>query len=93
VVVTIDHVTRGKPAPDVYLEAAQRLRVEAAECLVLEDSDVGILAARSAGMVPVLSPDLKVPSEAALAAAHFVLDSLHDALPLVASFLTRTEPA
>jgi HAD superfamily hydrolase (TIGR01549 family) len=50
-VVTIEDVQgRGKPAPDMFLEAARRLRVPANECTVLEDSDEGIEAARLAGM-------------------------------------------
>lgn len=51
VLVTADDVDRPKPAPDIYLEAAQRLAVEPARCQVLEDSDVGVLAARDAGMI------------------------------------------
>jgi len=50
-VVTIEDVQgRGKPAPDMFLEAAQRLRVPPNECTVFEDSDEGIEAARRAGM-------------------------------------------
>jgi HAD superfamily hydrolase (TIGR01509 family) len=50
-IVTIEDVAgRGKPAPDIFLEAARRLRVQANECTVFEDSDEGIEAAQSAGM-------------------------------------------
>jgi beta-phosphoglucomutase-like phosphatase (HAD superfamily) len=50
-VVTIEDVQgRGKPAPDIFLEAAQRLHVAPAGCTVFEDSDEGLEAARSAGM-------------------------------------------
>jgi beta-phosphoglucomutase-like phosphatase (HAD superfamily) len=50
-VVTIEDVQgRGKPAPDIFLEAARRLRVSPNECTVFEDSDEGIEAARLAGM-------------------------------------------
>lgn len=50
-VVTIEDVQgRGKPAPDIFLEAARRLRVSPGECTVFEDSDEGIKAARLAGM-------------------------------------------
>jgi len=50
-VVTIEDVQgRGKPAPDMFLEAARRLRVPPRECTVFEDSDEGIEAARLAGM-------------------------------------------
>lgn len=50
VVVTIDDVGRGKPAPDLFLEAARRLGVAPAGCVVYEDTDEGIEAARRAGM-------------------------------------------
>lgn len=53
-VVTRDQVAVGKPAPDLFLAAAQRIGVPAACCLVLEDSATGLLAARRAGAVPVL---------------------------------------
>ena len=45
-----DDVARGKPEPDVFLEAARRMGVPAAECVVLEDSDEGLRAAKAAGM-------------------------------------------
>jgi len=50
VVVTGDDVVRGKPAPDLFLLAAERMNVAASECLVFEDSPPGIRAAESAGM-------------------------------------------
>jgi len=49
-VVTAEDTARHKPEPDVFLEAARRLRVEASACTVYEDSDLGIEAARRAGM-------------------------------------------
>jgi HAD superfamily hydrolase (TIGR01509 family) len=49
-VVSSFEVPRGKPAPDVFLEAARRLRVAADACLVVEDSAHGLAAARAAGM-------------------------------------------
>ena len=45
-----DEVARGKPAPDVFIEAARRLGVDAADCLVFEDAPMGIEAAHAAGM-------------------------------------------
>ncbi len=55
-VVTADEVKMGKPAPDIFLEAAKRLNVDPKKCLVLEDAPAGILAARSAGMDVVNVP-------------------------------------
>jgi beta-phosphoglucomutase-like phosphatase (HAD superfamily) len=51
--VTADQVARPKPAPDVYLHAAERLRVPAEACLVVEDSVPGVASARAAGMFVV----------------------------------------
>ena len=49
-VITADDVKHGKPAPDVYLEAARRMMVDPAKCIVFEDSDEGLEAAHRAGM-------------------------------------------
>ena len=51
-----DEVSRGKPAPDIYLLAAERLSVAPQKCLALEDSVPGVKSARSAGMVTVAIP-------------------------------------
>ncbi|MEV7597066.1 HAD family phosphatase [Kitasatospora sp. NPDC089797] len=51
--VTRDEVDRGKPAPDIFLRAAEALRTAPADCLVYEDSDEGIEAARTAGMAVI----------------------------------------
>lgn len=53
VVVTVDQVERGKPAPDIYATAAERLGLEPARCVVLEDSTAGLESARAAGCVVV----------------------------------------
>jgi HAD superfamily hydrolase (TIGR01509 family) len=50
VIVTTEQVKRGKPFPDMFLEAAHRMRVDPADCLVLEDSIAGFEAAKAAGM-------------------------------------------
>ena len=50
VIVGAEDVERGKPAPDVYVEAARRMRVAPEECVAFEDSDEGLEAARKAGM-------------------------------------------
>lgn len=52
-VVTADDVERGKPAPDLFLLAAEKLDVDPAECMVIEDALHGVRAARAAGMVPI----------------------------------------
>jgi len=55
-VITADDVKCGKPAPDVYLEAASRLGVAPEDCLVFEDAPAGMMAAQSAGMEVVAVP-------------------------------------
>jgi HAD superfamily hydrolase (TIGR01509 family) len=74
--VSSEEVERGKPAPDVYLEAARRLGVEPTRAAAIEDSHNGILAARAAGMHVVAIPNRHFPpGEDALAAADVVLAS------------------
>jgi HAD superfamily hydrolase (TIGR01509 family) len=63
-VVSSDEVERGKPAPDVFLEAARRLGVEPSRVLVVEDSLNGLKAGRAAGMTTVLIPNKSVPPAA-----------------------------
>jgi beta-phosphoglucomutase-like phosphatase (HAD superfamily) len=69
-------VERGKPAPDLFLLAARRIGVPPEECLALEDSDPGVLAARAAGMRVVIVPDQKRPSPEAAAAAWRIVPDL-----------------
>ena len=52
-VVAAEDVEHGKPAPDLFLEAARRMKVKAEECMVFEDSDEGLEAARRAGMAVI----------------------------------------
>ncbi len=82
-VVTGEQVANGKPAPDIYIEAARRLGIPPARCLALEDSDAGILSASGAGMIAVMVPDLKPPSQAARQAAFKVLTSLGEVADLL----------
>jgi beta-phosphoglucomutase family hydrolase len=62
VVVTADDVKHGKPAPDMFLLAAERMGVPAAECLVFEDGEPGIRAAEAAGMQWVRVPSRRGPT-------------------------------
>ncbi|BCH53504.1 HAD family hydrolase [Agrobacterium vitis] len=67
----------GKPAPDPYLTAAERLGIAPADCLALEDSHNGIRSAASAGMMAVMVPDLLAPTDEIRALATLVIDDLH----------------
>lgn len=78
-VASSDEVPAGKPAPDVFLLAARRLGVDPAECLVVEDSKNGVLAARAAGMRVALVPNAGIPPAAgAREAATYVVPTLRD---------------
>ena len=56
-------VQHSKPAPDIFLEAARRLKLDIHDCLVLEDSFNGVRAGHAAGAVTVMVPDLAQPDE------------------------------
>jgi HAD superfamily hydrolase (TIGR01509 family) len=80
--VSSEEVVRGKPAPDVYLEAARRLGVDPPRVATIEDSQNGIRAAKAAGMGVIAIPNEHFPpAEDALAQADVVLDSLADLTP------------
>lgn len=82
VVVSSDEVAHGKPEPDVYLEAARRLGVPAAACLVVEDSVNGVRAGIAAGMTVILVPNASVPpGRGAAELAHHQLPRLRDLEP------------
>ena len=77
--VSSEEVARGKPAPDVYLEAAHRLGVEPADCAAVEDSQNGIRSAKAAGMRVFAIPNPHYPPDpAALGDADVVLTSIRE---------------
>ncbi|MEM7134059.1 MAG: HAD family phosphatase [Chloroflexota bacterium] len=78
VIVCGNEVAIGKPAPDIFLVAAEQLGANPATTLVLEDSVAGIKAAHAAGMIPVNIPDLKEPSDEVRALAYRILSNLHE---------------
>ena len=82
VTVSSEEVAHGKPAPDVYLEAAARLGVEPGRCIAIEDSQAGIRSAKGAGMWVVAVPNPHFPpDDEALAQADVVLDSIDKVWP------------
>ncbi len=82
--VSSEEVERGKPAPDVFLEAARRLGLEPSRCAAIEDSANGIRSAHAAEMRVLAIPNRHYPPSAdALALADVVLDSLADLTPAV----------
>jgi HAD superfamily hydrolase (TIGR01509 family) len=84
--VSSEEVAHGKPAPDVYLEAARRLGVAATSCAAVEDSHGGIRSAKAAGMRVIAIPNPSYPpDDASLAQADVVLRSLAELTPDVVS--------
>jgi HAD superfamily hydrolase (TIGR01509 family) len=82
--VSSEEVERGKPAPDVYLEAARRLGCDPARCAAIEDSENGIRSAAAAGMRVVAIPNRAFPPSAeTLRLAAVVLDSIAELVPEV----------
>jgi HAD superfamily hydrolase (TIGR01509 family) len=80
--VSSEEVPRGKPSPDVYLEAARKLGAAADRCAAIEDSENGILSAKAAGMRVLAVPNPRFPPAAdALAAADAVLASVAEITP------------
>jgi HAD superfamily hydrolase (TIGR01509 family) len=80
--VSSEEVARGKPAPDVYLEAARRLGVRPERCAAVEDSEAGIRSAKAAGMRVLAVPNPHFPpADDALAEADVVLASIAELTP------------
>ena len=78
VLVGGEQVSQSKPYPDIYLKAASLLRVSPSKCLALEDSENGVRAAVSAGMVTIQIPDLIEPSIELKALGHVIRSSLNE---------------
>ena len=78
-------VERGKPAPDVFLRACEKLGEAPENCLVLEDSEAGIRAACAARIPVICVPDLKTPEKRILERAAAVLRSLDEVLPYLSN--------
>jgi HAD superfamily hydrolase (TIGR01509 family) len=77
--VSSEEVERGKPAPDVFLEAARRLRAPPERCAAVEDSANGIRAAHAAGMRVIAIPNARYPPpDDVVALAEVVLGSVHE---------------
>lgn len=77
-VVCGDEVKKSKPDPEIFLIAADKLKCLPENCIVLEDSEAGIMAAYSAGMMPLLVPDMKEPGDEVRALAYKVFADLDE---------------
>lgn len=83
VIICDGMVARCKPAPDLFLKAAQLLGFAPKNCLVLEDSEAGVRAAHAAGCPVIMIPDLIQPSGEIAAMCCAVCDSLSDVIPII----------
>ena len=79
--VTGDMVTHGKPAPDIYMAAADRLKLSPSACVALEDAPNGIASAKDAGMMCLAVPNQMTANISGFDRADAVLGSLSDLLP------------
>ena len=82
-VVTSADVEHGKPAPDIFLEAAKRIGACAEECIVLEDSNNGIRGAYAAGMMPIMIIDGVQPADDVKDKIFAKCDSMLDVIDIV----------
>lgn len=82
-IVCASMVKHGKPQPDIYIEAAHRLSLEPKQCVALEDSPNGVLAAVRAGCVTVMVPDLTQPDEETAKIIYKKADDLSQVIDII----------
>ena len=78
VIVGGDMVNKSKPEPDIFLHAADKLRIPAKDCCIIEDSFNGVRAAHASGAFVIMVPDLVQPTEEIALLADMILPSLTD---------------
>ena len=83
VIMTGDRVTHGKPHPEIFLSAAEKLGIAPEHCVVIEDSPNGIKAGHAAGMYTVMVPDLHPCTKELEALLWHRCDTLSDLIPLI----------
>lgn len=82
-----DEIEKSKPNPEIFLKSASKLNCPPEKCLVLEDSEAGVIAANTAGMLTVMIPDMKQPGEEIKKLVYKQLNSLHDVKCLLEDIL------
>lgn len=75
-----DEVVNGKPHPETFLKACEKLGVKEEEAIVLEDSESGVMAAYNGNIPVICIPDLKYPEEDVASKTTVILDSLNDVI-------------
>jgi HAD superfamily hydrolase (TIGR01549 family) len=78
IIVTADQITRSKPDPQIFLLAAKKLRIKPKDCVVIEDADNGILAAKAAGMKVIAVKNSKFDTHQNLKKADFIVNNLSE---------------
>ena len=91
-IVDGSEVVHGKPDPEAYLLTARKLAVQPGQCMVIEDSRVGVLAAKNAGMFCVAVPNPKAQTPQDVSAADVVVKRIDDVLTLVESARSAPRP-
>ena len=84
-----DQIEHGKPAPDIYLEAAKTITTEPACCIAIEDSKVGVRSAAAAKMYTIMIPDIKPPDAHTRTLATEIIPSMDLAITRVLNLLGR----
>jgi HAD superfamily hydrolase (TIGR01509 family) len=75
-----DEVEKGKPHPEIFIKAAQKLNLQPQQCLMFEDSENGICSACDAGGITILFKDIKEPNDSMLAKANFYYQDMYECL-------------
>ena len=88
---TGDEVKNGKPSPDIFLLAAEKINIPANKCIILEDSFNGIKAAHAAQGFPIMIPDLIIPDDEIRKLTHRIEDSLLSVLDLIENQIIEIE--
>lgn len=80
VLVCGDEIKQGKPHPEIFISAAEKINLSPAQCLMFEDSENGLRSAYDAGGMTVLFKDIKTPNESMLAQAQYYYETMEDFL-------------
>ncbi len=91
VLVCGDEVEQGKPHPEIFMRAAQKLNLKTSDCLMFEDSENGVTSAYDAGGITVLFKDIKTPNENMLSKAHYYYACMYDCLLELDPFTAHLE--
>ncbi|WP_288688957.1 bifunctional mannitol-1-phosphate dehydrogenase/phosphatase [uncultured Acinetobacter sp.] len=91
VLVCGDEVEQGKPHPEIFMRAAQKLNLKTSECLMFEDSENGVTSAYDAGGITMLFKDIKAPNENMLSKAHYYYECMYDCLLELDPFTAHLE--